>query len=110
MRCKEQIKEEFDILELDKEDEFCCELSNQKILKRLHNHNINCFFVDMWSDKVAYVIGLEDFSEKRLARVLKMHEECIYIDFERSMAFLNLFQEKVLRAIEEKGYYGNNDK
>ena len=95
VRCDEQTKEEFDILKLDDED--CEEWTHKKILKRLHNHDINCYFVDIWNcDTVAYIIGINAPVDK-VAKVLGIHRECIYYDCDHSVMILNLFQEKVLR-------------
>lgn len=97
MRCFNQEKEKFDILKLDNESDFCDEWAHKKILKRLHNHNVDCFFVDIWTcDSVAIITGIRS-TENKVARVLGIHKECIYYDFEHDFMILNLFQEKVLR-------------
>lgn len=96
-RCKNQEKEEFDILKLDDESDFCDQWSHQKILSRLHNHGIDCFFVDMWGcNTIAFIVGIKSDVED-VARVLGIHKECIYYDFEHCFMILNLYQEKMLR-------------
>lgn len=93
--CKDQEKDEFDILKFD--DDYCGEWNHKKILKRLHNNGIDCFFVDMWGcDEIAYITGIKA-DEDEVARVLNLHEECVYYDYEYNFMILNLFQEKVLR-------------
>ena len=103
-RCEEQEKEEFDILKLDEESEFCDEWSHKKILNRLHNFNIDCYFVDMWGcDEVAFISGITGHVDKVMndvAKALGIHKECIYYDYEHCFMILNLFQEKILRERE----------
>ena len=95
--CKHQEKEEFDILKLNDESDFCDQWSHKKILSRLHNNGIDCFFVDMWGcDEVAFITGIKS-DEEEVARVLGLHKECVYYDYEHDFMILNLFQEKVLR-------------
>lgn len=95
--CEYQEKEEFDILKLDDESDFCDQYPHKKILSRLHNHGIDCFFVDMWgSDEIAFITGIKARVDD-VARILGIHKECIYYDFEHDFMILNLFQEKVLR-------------
>ena len=96
-KCEHQEKEEFDILKLDEESEFCDQWTHKKILSRLHNQGIDCFFVDMWGcDEVAFITGIKS-DEEEVARVLGLHKECVYYDYEHDFMILNLFQEKVLR-------------
>ena len=96
-KCPDQEKEEFDILELD--DEECDEWNHHKILHRLHNHNIRCFHADIWGcDEVAYLVGV-NAPVRDVAKVLGLHEECIYNDWENNLMILNLFQEKYLRGL-----------
>ena len=107
-RCEGQEKE-WDILKLDDEEDFCAEWSHKKILKRLHNHGIDCFFVDIWgSDEIAFITGitgLQGVIVPKVARVLGIHEECIYYDWEHDFMILNLFQEKILRQECKCGDY-----
>lgn len=101
-KCEKQEKECFDILKLDEEEEFCCEWSHRKILNRLHNHNIDCYFVDMWGcDEIALISGITGNMSivDKVARVLGIHKECIYYDYEHCFMILNLFQEKYLRGL-----------
>ena len=96
-KCKYQEKEEFDILKLNDESDFCDQWSHKKILSRLHNNGVDCFFVDLWGcDEVAFITGINS-NEKDVARVLGIHKECVFYDHEHSFMILNLFQEKVLR-------------
>lgn len=100
-RCDEQEKEEFDILKLDEDD--CEEWSHRKILNRLHNHNIDCYYADMWGcDEIAFLSGINVSLTylDRVAEILNLHKECIYYDVEHSFMILNLFQEKILRERE----------
>lgn len=93
--CWGQEKEEFDILKLDEDD--CGEWNHKKILNRLHKHGVDCFFVDLWGcDEVAFITGIKS-DEEEVARVLGLHKECVYYDYEHDFMILNLFQEKVLR-------------
>lgn len=96
-KCEHQEKEEFDILKLDSESDFCDQWSHKKVLSRLHNNRIDCFFVDIWGcDEIAVIFGINSRAED-VARVLGIHKECIYHDWEHDYMILNLFQEKVLR-------------
>ena len=107
-KCEGQEKE-WDILKLDDEEDFCAEWTHKKLLKRLHNHGIDCFFVDMWgSDEMAFITGITGYQEvivPKVARVLGIHEECIYYDWEHDFMILNLFQEKILRQECKCGDY-----
>lgn len=97
-KCKNQEKKEFDILKLDEESaDFCDQWSHRKISSRLHNHGIDCFYVDMWGcDTIAFIVGIKSSIED-VARVLGIYKECIYYDVEHCFMILNLYQEKMLR-------------
>lgn len=84
----------WNILELDDDYEW----AHKQILHRLHDKDIDCYFVDMWSDDIAYIIGIKS-SDEEVARALGVHRESIYHDFEHCFMIINLFQEKYLRGL-----------
>ena len=87
--------DDWDILDLDDELEW----SHLQILYRLHSQGVECLFADIWFDNnMAYLIGCKSYKTE-LARVLNIHEDCIYEDFEHGLVFLNLFQEKYIRGL-----------
>ena len=95
---KETEESDWDILNIDETKEW----GHIQILDRLHSRNIDCFKADMWSgDNMALLYNCKA-SEDRVAQILKIHEECIYTDYENSIMILNLFQEKEIRKGEQK--------
>lgn len=90
--------DKWDILNLDDDEEW----SHIQILDRLYYKNIDCLFADIWyGSDMAFLIGVKE-SESVIARVLGVHQEVIYNDFEHGMMIINLFQEKYLRGILDK--------
>lgn len=86
--------DDWDILNLDEDGDW----EHFQIRDRLHLKGIDCYEADIWNnDGVAYLVGCNaDTSE--LARVLNMHEEAIYNQYEHRFVILNLYQEKQLRG------------
>ena len=88
--------DDWDILNLDDDEEW----SHIQILKRLHSKGLPCLFVDMWADNnIAWLVGCNVFTSK-LAKVLNMHEKCIYNSSDQAFVILNLYMEKELRKKE----------
>ena len=85
----------WDILDLDDDVEW----SHLQILDRLYYKQVECLFVDSWTDgNIAFLIGCKA-DENTISRVLGVHKECVYNDFEHGFMIINLFQEKYLRGI-----------
>lgn len=88
--------DDWDILKLNDDVEW----SHIQILDRLHDKNIECLFADIWSDEsVALLVGCKGSADE-VAKALNIHKECIYNDYEHGMMILNLFEEKVIRMME----------
>ena len=85
----------FDILNLDDDIEW----SHIQLLKYLNENGIECVFADMWTDdNIAWLVGCNT-NNRRLAKVLGVHEECIYNHMDQCFVIINLFQEKYLRGL-----------
>ncbi|MBR3208726.1 MAG: hypothetical protein IKF82_00500 [Bacilli bacterium] len=90
------VNDDWDILNLTGEDK---DWEHIQILDRLMLKGIQCYKADIWFDNnIAYLLGCRA-SVNNLAKVLNMHEECIYNDGESDFIILNLFQEKYLRGL-----------
>ena len=88
--------DEWDILNLNEEEGW----EHLQILNRLHSQGIECLFADIWThDNIAFLVGC-NADDNKIARVLGVHEVCIYNDFEHSFVIINLFQEKYIRRKE----------
>ena len=82
----------FDILNMNEDDGW----EHHQIMDRLRANGVHCYTADIWSDDVAYIVGCTD--QTRVAKLLGMHEEAIYVDWENNWMFLNLFQERYIRG------------
>lgn len=86
--------DDWDILNLDDNLEW----PHLQILYRLHLNDIECLRADIWvDDNIAVLIGCQADTE-RIARVLKVHEDCVYVDGLNPLVIINLYQEKHLRG------------
>ena len=87
--------DDWDILNLNDEDGW----THHQIRDRLFAKGVECLKVDIWTDNnVAYLIGCNG-KDDALARILNVHEEVIYNDYEQGWIIINLFQEKYLRGL-----------
>ena len=88
---------DWDIFDLDEE-----EWHHFQILDRLHEEGVDCYFVDIFSDDVAWVVGYSarNASDGRyeIATALNIPEDIVYYDSEHSIAFINLYQLKAIRS------------
>ena len=88
-------RDDWDIFKLDDDIEW----SHIQVLKRLHSKDIDCTFVDIWTnDNIAILVGCNTNNFK-IAQALQIHEEVIYNDFDHAFVIINLFQEKYLRGM-----------
>ena len=86
--------DDWDILDLKDEDGW----THLQIRDRLFSRGVECLKVDIFmDDNIAYIIGHCD--NDSLARILNIHREVIYNDFENGLIIINLFQEKYLRGL-----------
>ena len=85
--------DDWDILNLDENGDW----EHNQIRDRLHLKGIDCYHADIWVNDMAYLIGC-NANTSELARVLNMHEEAIYNQYEQGFVILNLYQEKQLRS------------
>lgn len=84
----------WDILNLKEEDEW----AHKQILYRLWDKDIECLFADIWYDNnMALLIGCFSTNTERIASVLGVHTDVIYMAPEQGLIILNLFQEKCIR-------------
>lgn len=88
------MKNDFNIFELDDDVEW----SHIQIRDHLWEQGVECIFVDMWVDDMAFILGCNS-KEYEIAKALNLHEESIYFDYEHSLVILNLYQEKHLRGL-----------
>lgn len=87
--------DDWDILNLDDNIEW----SHLQILYRLHLNGIECLKTDIWTNKgIALLFGVKS-NKSTVARILKIHEECIYSEWDEPLWILNLFQEQYLRGL-----------
>lgn len=85
----------WDILNLDDDDGW----THFQILDRLLEKNVECMFVDIWTDdNIAVLVGCKA-NDFEIARALNISERVIYNDEEHAFVILNLFQEKYLRGL-----------
>lgn len=91
-------RDNFDILELDEDYEWV----HLQILYRLHSKNLPCSFADIWTDNnIAILMGC-NVQTWKIAKVLGVHEECIYNWSDQAMIIINLYMEKCIRKKEAK--------
>lgn len=88
--------DEWDILNLKEEDGW----EHIQILDRLRLNGVECIAADIWfNENMALLFGCKgDHSE--VARLLGVSEKVFYVDYDKDLILINLFQEKFLR-----GYY-----
>jgi len=87
--------DEWNILELDDDLEW----SHLQILYRLHLYGIECLRADIFTNEnIGILIGVKS-DKSTVAKVLGIHEECIYCEWDEPFWILNLFQEKYLRGL-----------
>lgn len=88
------VKDNWDIMSLNAEDGW----EHKQIIDRLHSQGIDCYSADIWFDNnMAFLMGVDPSKRDKVARVLKLHNEVIYVDGEHQFMILNLYQEKDLR-------------
>ena len=85
--------DDFDIFEIDSDMEW----SFLQIQYRLKSKSINCLQVLDWADNnVLVLIGVHG-SPCKVAKALRVHEECISSDSDIGIMVINLYQEKAIR-------------
>lgn len=90
----ESKKNDFDILNLDPDEGW----EHVQIMDQLNKHKIDHYRADMWvDDNIAYIFGCKETDNQKIAKVLGIHVECVYNDYENMLVILNLFQEKIIR-------------
>lgn len=94
-------RDDWDILNLDDDIEW----SHLQILYRLLSKGLPCLFVNMWNDDIVYLSGCNVFPSK-IAKVLNIHQECIYNESDQAFMIINLYQEKCIRK-KENNIYGD---
>ena len=88
------IKDDWDILNLDADDGW----EHEQIVDRLHYNGIDCYTADIWfNNDMAFLMGVNPMMADKVAEVLGLHKEAIYVDSEHQFMILNLYQEKHLR-------------
>ena len=70
-----------------------------EIQQRLHNRDIDCYFVDMFDDGIAWIVGcwMQRAEDIRIADALNIPKEVLYMDWEHGIVFINLYQLKAIR-------------
>lgn len=85
-------RDDWDIL--NEEDAWCDEYS---IRNRLWANGIECLSADIWGgNDMAIVYGYSEDSS-RLASILGVDKDVIYVDPLHDISIINLFEEKMLR-------------
>lgn len=81
--------DDWNILELDDDLEW----SHHQILYRLWSKGIECLYADIWSDDLAYLIGVTQ-NKYTIAKALNISEDVIYEDPIHGWHIINLFEWK----------------
>ncbi len=88
-----KLQNDFDILNLPEG-----EWEHIQMMDQLNKNNINHYRADIWvDDNIAFIVSCKETDNRKIARVLGIHEECVYNDTENMFVILNLFQEKMIR-------------
>ena len=66
-------------------------------MDQLHRHKIDHFFVDVFMNDFAWILGCRVRDEHEIAKALNVPSEILYYDSEHGVVFINLWQLRALR-------------